>query len=197
MTKVFSEGNQISQYNFPQVSALITFVFYIGKFKAFSFSTGPIAQGLEHWSCKSGVMSSYLARPDEQFSYSLGFLVAQMVKNLSAMRETWVQSLVWEDPLAEYMATHSSILTWKSPWTEEPGELSYMGLQRVRHDWATKHFQYKDQMLPSLWADSMVQTSLWALMICNATYQLSLQGEWKAFLSQMERSSLIRRKDLG
>ena len=50
-------------------------------------------------------------------------LVAQMVKNLSAMQETLVQSLGWEDPLEKGMATHSSILAWRIPWTEEPGKL--------------------------------------------------------------------------
>ena len=50
-------------------------------------------------------------------------LVAQMVKNLSAMQENWVWSLGWEDPLDEEMATHSSILAWEIPWTEEPGRL--------------------------------------------------------------------------
>ena len=49
------------------------------------------------------------------------FLVAQMVKNPPAMQETWVRSLGWEDPLEEGMATHSSILAWRIPWTEEPG----------------------------------------------------------------------------
>ena len=57
-----------------------------------------------------------------------------MVKNLSAMRETWVRSLGSEDPLEKGMATHSSILAWRSPWTEEPGELQSMGSQRVGHD---------------------------------------------------------------
>ena len=56
-------------------------------------------------------------------------LVAQMVKNLPAMQETWVQSLGWEDPLEKEMAIHSSILAWKIPWTEEPGGLQSMGLQ--------------------------------------------------------------------
>ena len=55
--------------------------------------------------------------------YSWDFLVAQMAKNLSAMRETWVWYLGWRDPLEEGMATHSSILAWRIPWTEEPGEL--------------------------------------------------------------------------
>ena len=60
--------------------------------------------------------------------YSWASLVAQTVKNLLAMRETWVQSLGWEDPPEEGMATHSSILAWrKSPWTEGPGGLQSMG----------------------------------------------------------------------
>ena len=58
--------------------------------------------------------------------------MAQLVKNLPAMQETQVQSLGWEDPLEKGMATHSSILAWKIPWTEEPGGLLSMGLQRVR-----------------------------------------------------------------
>ena len=57
-----------------------------------------------------------------------------MVKNLPAMQETQVQSLSWDDPLEEGMATRSSILAWKIPWTEEPGEQQSMGLQRVGHD---------------------------------------------------------------
>ena len=57
-----------------------------------------------------------------------------MVKNLPAMQETHVQSLGWEDPLEKEMATHSSILTWRIPWKEEPGRLQYMGSQRVRYD---------------------------------------------------------------
>ena len=61
-------------------------------------------------------------------------LVAQMVKNLPAMQETPVQSLGQEDPLEKGKATHSSILAWRIPWTEEPGRLQSMGLQRVGHD---------------------------------------------------------------
>ena len=58
-----------------------------------------------------------------------GFQVAQMVKNLPAMQETWVPSLRGEDPLEEEMTTHSRILAWKIPWTEEPGGLQSMGSQ--------------------------------------------------------------------
>ena len=61
-------------------------------------------------------------------------LVAQMVKNLSAMQETWVSSQGGEDPLEKGMATHSSVLAWRIPWTEEPGEIQFMGSQRVGHD---------------------------------------------------------------
>ena len=66
-------------------------------------------------------------------------LVAQTVKNPPAKQDTWVRSLGWEDPLERGMATHSSILPWRVPWTEEPVRLQSIGLQRVRHDWATKH----------------------------------------------------------
>ena len=61
-------------------------------------------------------------------------LVAQSVKDLPAVQETQVQSLGWEEPLEKEMATHSSILAWKISWTEEPGGLQSMGLQRVGHD---------------------------------------------------------------
>ena len=63
-------------------------------------------------------------------SYSL---VAHMLKNLPTVWETQVQSLSWEDPLEKERATHSSILAWEIPWTEEPGELQSMGSQRVGH----------------------------------------------------------------
>ena len=61
-------------------------------------------------------------------------LVAQIVERLPIMWETWVQSLGWEDPLEKAMATHSSTLAWKIPWTEECGRLQSMGSQRVGHN---------------------------------------------------------------
>ena len=64
-------------------------------------------------------------------------LVARMVKNLSAMWETWVGSWGWENSLEKRTATHSSALAWKTPWTEEPGRLQSIASQRVEHDWAT------------------------------------------------------------
>ena len=60
--------------------------------------------------------------------------MAQAVNRLPAMRETWVRSLGWEDPLEKEMATRSSTLAWKIPWMEEPGRLQSTGLQRVRQD---------------------------------------------------------------
>ena len=68
---------------------------------------------------------------------TVGFPVAQVVKNLPAVQESRVRSLGWEDPLEKEMATHSSILAWKIPWTEEPGGLQSMGSQRVGHNQVT------------------------------------------------------------
>ena len=66
--------------------------------------------------------------------YYTSSLVAQTVKHLPGVRETRVQPLGWEDPLEKEMATHSSTLAWKIPWTEEPGRLQSMGSQRAGHD---------------------------------------------------------------
>ena len=67
-------------------------------------------------------------------------LVAQRIKHLPAMQETWVQSLGWETPLEKEMATHSCIPAQRIPWMEEPGGLQYMGSQRVGYDWALSLF---------------------------------------------------------
>ena len=61
-------------------------------------------------------------------------LLSQMVKNLPAMQDTWVQSLGWEDPLEKEMATCTSTLAWKIPWTDKPSRLQTIGLQTVRHN---------------------------------------------------------------
>ena len=70
-------------------------------------------------------------------------LVAQPVKNPPAMQEIWVRSLGWEGPLEKGMATHSSILAWRIPWTEEPGGLQFMGLQKVGYERAIKHIGHE------------------------------------------------------
>ena len=72
------------------------------------------------------------------YSLSYGFSpLAQMVKNLPAIQKTWVWSLGQRDPLEKEMATYSSILAWRIPWSEEPGGLQLMGSQRAGHDWVT------------------------------------------------------------
>ena len=97
-------------------------------------------------------------------SYSL---VAHMVKNLPTIRETQVQSLSWEGPLEKGIATHSSILAWRTPWTEEPGRLQSMGLQRVRHDWSdgarhdTPTFGKPTYTFPEFSAVGMYLCTLW------------------------------------
>ena len=85
------------------------------------------------------------------YKYNWASLVAQTVKNLPVTQETWVRSLVQEDPLELEMATHSSILAWKIPWTEEPGGLQSMGCHRVRHDWVTNTFTHFTTSL--LWSE--------------------------------------------
>ena len=84
------------------------------------------------------VLDFWLEQSEDRWTYYLliGF-VTQMVKNLPAMRETQVRSLGQKDSLEKRMATLPSITAWRIPWTEESGGLQSMGLQRVRHDWAT------------------------------------------------------------
>ena len=83
-----------------------------------------------------------------QFLRAEASLVAQRLKHLPAMQETRVQSLGREDPLEKEMATHSSILAWRIPWTEKPGRLQSTGSQRVRHDWVTSlHFRAEATLL--------------------------------------------------
>ena len=84
----------------------------------------------------------------ERVRYSL---VTQTVKNLPAVQETQVWSLGREDPLEKEMATHSSILAWRSPWTEESGWLQSMGSQRARHDWVTNTFFHFQGIYPTVW----------------------------------------------
>ena len=78
------------------------------------------------------------------FLLNYSFIMAQMVKNLPAMQETGIRSLGQEDPLEKGMATHSSILVWRIPCTEEPAGLQSMGSQRVGHDWLTEQQQRRD-----------------------------------------------------
>ena len=82
---------------------------------------------VDEWSCVPSLLFTW--------GQTMGAsLVAQRLKHLPAVRETWVRSLGWEDLLEKGMATHSSILAWRIPWTEEPGGLQSTGSQRVGHD---------------------------------------------------------------
>ena len=123
-------------------------------------STAPVSTSLKRWRepydllisspiprfwkpSRAGTRSLLMWMP--QYHMSLGIshsravasLVAQRLKRLPAMPETWVRSLGQEDPLEKEMATYSSILAWTIPWTEEPGELQSTGSQRVGHDWVS------------------------------------------------------------
>ena len=94
---------------------------------------------LSEWLDSHGTVSNVTGSQElaNSMKHSSDFPVAQMVKNLSAMQETWVWSLGWEDTLEKRVATHFSILAWRIPWTEDPGRLHSMGSQRVGHDWVT------------------------------------------------------------
>ena len=96
--------------------------------------------------------------------YLMTSLVAQIIKHLPTMQETRVQPLGREDLLEKEMATHSSILVWKIPWTEEPGRLQSVGSQRVEHDWATSlthslKFNIKTEYLRDFPLGLVVKTS--------------------------------------
>ena len=111
------------------------------------------------------------------------YLVTQMVKCLSAMRETWVQSLGLEDPLEEKKATHSSTLAWKSPWMEEPSGLQSMGSQRVGHDWATSLCSLCVRGLPLNGLKNVLNVVLKSISLCNRRRTLSavwwMTQRWK------------------
>ena len=90
------------------------------------------------------------------------------------MQETWVWSLGWEDPLEKGMATHSSILAWRIPWTEEPGGLQSTGSQRVGHDWATSlSLSFTFEGLLILWPQVTSTRSL-----CNTKWYLLSKKAW-------------------
>ena len=111
----------------------------------------------ETWVRSLGLIPGLGRSPGGGIGYPLQYcwtsLVAQTVKNPPPMQETWAWSLGWEDPLVEGMATHSSILAWRIPWTEEPRGLQSMGLQGVGNNWVTEQQQYKmDLTFSGPWA---------------------------------------------
>ena len=141
-----TEMNRVSLFRENPLPCLDYFVlFNCGKIKHEDFpgsSTG------KESACNTGDPGSTRGlgwSPGEGIGYPLQCswvsLLTQIVKNPPEMRETWVRSLGWEDPLEEGMATHSSVLAWRI--SMEPGGLQPMGSQRVRHDWAPKHSTYR------------------------------------------------------
>ena len=92
--------------------------------------------------------------------------MAQLVKNLSAMWETRLQSLSWEDPLEKGMATHSSILAWRIPRTEEPGGLQSMVLYRVGHDWSDLACTRLLKELCIAWISLLFKVYFYLLYVC-------------------------------
>ena len=112
-----------------------------------------------------------------------------------AMQESWAWSLDWEDHLEKEMATHSNVLAWKIPWTEEPGRLQSMGSRRVGHDWTTSlslftfmHWKRKWQPTPVLSPGkfhgrrSLVDYSPWVCKELDKTEQLTVSLSWVLYI---------------
>ena len=97
----------------------------------------------------------------DSLTFREGFLMAQMVKNPPAMQETRVQSLGQEDSLEEENETHSSILAWRIPWTEEPGGLQSLELQRVDQDWMTHTAHFQLQGTPNTYRCELPHNVVW------------------------------------
>ena len=95
------------------------------------------AYALNECICSMRPMPQWAAELDRGYWSWGASLVAQRLKRLPTMWKAWVWSLDWEDPLEKELATHSSILAWRIPWTEEPGVLQSTGSHRVGHDWVT------------------------------------------------------------
>ena len=100
----------------------------------------------------------------------------RLVKNPPAVQETWVWSLSWEDPLEKGRATHSVILAWRKTWTEEPGRLMSMGLQRVGHDWVTNTFHHISGTILRFGNTAMNKTKLVSVEPTVSREHFSLEG---------------------
>ena len=112
--------------------------------------------------------------------------MVQMVKNPSAMWETWVRSLGWEDPLEKGTAAHSSILAWRIPQTEEPGRLQSMGSQRVRHDWETFTLKYRYWEPKKIFVQSFGHVRLFAIpwtITCQVFLSMEFSRQYWSGLS--------------
>ena len=128
-----------------------------------------------NWKTKGVFLISWILK-QESFG---GFPVAQMVKNLPAIWETWVWSLVRNDPLEKGMATHSNIIAWKILRTEEPGRLQSMRSQRVWHNWVTSTFtKQESEVKPGMW-HVLLREPLLQAQLSHALYSVAfLQKEY-------------------
>ena len=112
--------------------------------------------------------------------YLMTSLVAQMIKHLPTMQETQVQSLGRRDLLEKEIATHSSILAWKTPWTEEPGRLQSMGSQRVIHNWVTSLI-FNDRGI------------IYNVLRMNSFYSKSIYDKIQEFLKKRKRLKYLEK----
>ena len=119
--------------------------------------------------------------------------ICGIILHLSTMQETWVWSLGREDLLEKEMATHSSILTWKIPWTEEPLRLQYMGTQRVGHDWAISLSLLRKVMRKL--SNFICNWSWYQLKLCSYNFKLLYvipYGNHKENICRMHTKEIIR-----
>ena len=131
--------------------------------------------------CCRELQINFLANPITRNSQDVrASLVAQMVKNLPAMQETWIPSLGWEDPLEKGVVTPSSSLAWRIPWSEEPGGLQFMGSQRVEHDWATNTWlHYTDEHVCQNSSNMSCTCPNLLSLVCNTAISLQLQSRMR------------------
>ena len=136
-----SEGGRAgkSAQERPYIFALLELAIY-KILSVWSHDSEHLWSMTQHHSLFTLVTSDVFPKHINHVSMTAASPVAQTIKNLLAMQEIRVRTLDWEDPLEKEMASHSIILPWRIPWTEEPKGLQFMGLQRVGHDWVTNTF---------------------------------------------------------
>ena len=124
---------------------------------------------------KESDMTEWLNRTDFVI---WGIPDGSLVKN-PAMQETWVQSLGWEDSLEKETATHSNILAWKTPCTEEPGKLQSIGSQRVRHDWSNVACTHMYINILTCWFQTLQRVEIYFPNLCDdRTLVINCQGRY-------------------
>ena len=148
-------------------------------------------------------MSGDIYKFNVSIIFEIKSLVAQTVKNLPAMQETWVSSLGQKDPLEKGMSTHSSILAWRIPWTEDPCRLQSVGLQRVGHNWGTNTI-LSSAFVPLGWCANDSPTTwlmLPSLVVWHTEAWMTLHasetwGKWGSSLLPENFFASINRKEI-